>query len=59
MSGRYPIKFASGILDGGESIKLISDGNGGRKLVSAYTTGIAINFGCKEVDMSLLCLMKN
>lgn len=51
MSGRYPIKFASGILDGGESIKLISDENGGRKLVSAYTTGIAVNFRCKEADI--------
>ncbi len=51
MSGRYPIKFAYGILDCDESIKLISDGNGGRKLVSAYTTGIAINFGCKEADI--------
>lgn len=51
MSGRYPILFAAGILDCDESIKLISDGNGGRKLVSAFTTGCAAQYGRKEAEI--------
>ena len=51
MSGRYPVRFASGTLDYDESIKFISDGNGGRKLVSAYTLGCTFEIGFRKAEI--------